>query len=189
MFQSSKLNGNGEIVTTPLDYYLNASDPQQRKGFISWDEKTTAKLHWRGSTTGDWYTHRENYNWRNSHRMRLHKLTHAEKGTRDIYVKSRRTGGWEMQTWEAGKVNKAYMDVGLVAGAIQVGSGVCRGTHHSAIRKMGHVRRSKQRSTGVRVWILRRRPSSNVGGETVYKLKLTTDIFDGGLRDQVLSSR
>lgn len=120
MFQSSKLYGNGEIVTTPLDYYLNASHAQQRKEYVPWDDKTVDKLHWRGKPTGDWYSHRANYNWRNSHRIRLHTLTHAQDGTRSIYVKSRRTGGWEMQTWEAGKVNKAYMDVGLVDGPIQV---------------------------------------------------------------------
>ena len=114
MFQSSKLYGNGEIVTTPLDFVNNAT------GSVSWDDKTIAKLHWRGKTTGDFYSNKNDANWRNSHRIRLHKLTHADTGTRDIYVKSRRTGSWEMQTWEADKVNKAYMDVGLVDKTIQV---------------------------------------------------------------------
>jgi len=95
---------------------------------MAWDNKDTPKLHWRGKTTGDAFSARDDYNWRNSHRIRLHTLTHDKKGHRELYVKSRRTGGWEIQTWEAGKVNEAYMDVGLTDGPMQCNKedGTCK---------------------------------------------------------------
>jgi hypothetical protein len=71
--------------------------------------------------TGDFYSGRDDYNWRNSHRVRLHTTTHDKEGQRQIYVKSRRTGAWEWQSWSTKILNEAYMDVGLVDGPMQVG--------------------------------------------------------------------
>jgi len=118
MFHQSKFVRNGEFVVTPLDYYFNFT-AENRGQYTPWDEKDTPKLFWRGKTTGDVYSHRNDFNWRNSHRIRLHTLTHDTEGHRDIYVKSS-TGGWEMQTWQAGKINEAYTDIGLTDGPMQV---------------------------------------------------------------------
>jgi len=121
MFQQSKFLRNGEIVLTPLDYYYNSTEHGTGQDqYMSWDDKDVPKLFWRGKTTGDAYSARNDFNWKNSHRIRLHTITHDTEGYRQIYVKSRRTGGWEMQTWESGKVNKAYTDVGLTDGPMQV---------------------------------------------------------------------
>lgn len=119
MFHQSKFVRNGEFVITPLDYYSNLTELNPGQ-YTPWEEKEIPKLFWRGKTTGDAYSHRNDFNWRNSHRIRLHLLTHDTEGTRDIYVKSRRTGGWEMQTWQSGKLNEAYTDVGLTDGPMQV---------------------------------------------------------------------
>jgi hypothetical protein len=119
MFQQSKYARNGEIVITPLDYYFNLTDEGNGQ-YMPWDKKEISKVFWRGKTTGDAYSRRNDFNWRNSHRIRLHTLTHDTEGQRDIYVKSRRTGGWEMQTWQSGKLNEAYTDIGLTDGPMQV---------------------------------------------------------------------
>lgn len=120
LFHQSKLLNNGEIVLTPLDFYTNHTVANGQNQYLPWEEKTINKLHWRGHTTGDSFRFRDDYNWRNSHRVRLHTITHAKEGERKIYVKSRRTGQWEMQTWEAGKINEAYTDVGLANKPVQV---------------------------------------------------------------------
>ncbi|KAK1922899.1 glycosyl transferase family 90-domain-containing protein [Papiliotrema laurentii] len=119
MFHQSKFYRNAEIVLTPLDYYYNATLRGAQNQFLSWEEKDIAKLHWRGKATGDSYSHRDDFNWRNSHRVRLHRMTHEKEGSKEIYVKSRRTGGWELQRWETKTINEAYTDVGLTDGPMQ----------------------------------------------------------------------
>lgn len=121
MFQQSKFLRNGEFVITPLDYYSNATARGMQNQYKPWEEKTIAKVHWRGKTTGDSYSKRKDFNWRNSHRVRLHQITHDQEGSREIYVKSRRSGTWEKQIWEAKILNDAYTDIGLTDGPMQVG--------------------------------------------------------------------
>jgi hypothetical protein len=129
MFHQSKFYRNAEIVLTPLDYYYNATLRGAQNQFLSWEEKDIAKLHWRGKATGDGYSHRDDFNWRNSHRVRLHRMTHEKEGSKEIYVKSRRTGGWELQRWETKTINEAYTDVGLTDGPMQVSTGLKKGSN------------------------------------------------------------
>jgi len=121
MFHQSKFVRSGGFVITPLDYYSNLTKLNQGQ-YSPWEDKEIPKLFWRGKTTGDAYSHRNDYNWRNSHRIRLHTLTHDIEGTRNISVKSHRTGGWEIQTWQSSKLNEAYTDIGLTDGPMQVSS-------------------------------------------------------------------
>ena len=129
MFHQSKFNVCPEILLTPLDYFSNVSSKGTQDQFLPWDEKDINKMHWRGRMTGDFYSARKDYNWHNSHRIRLHQSTHAEEGQVGIYVKGRRTGGWEWQTWNKGTINKAYTDVGLTDKPQQVGPPFPDSTH------------------------------------------------------------
>ena len=121
MFHQSKIMQSPEIVLTPLDFYSNASHKGTQDQFLPWDEKDIAKMQWRGKMTGDFYSGRRDYNWRNSHRIRLHTMTHDNEGQVGIYVKGRRSGAWEWQSWDKKLINEAYTDAGLTDKPFQVG--------------------------------------------------------------------
>ncbi|ORX41228.1 glycosyl transferase family 90-domain-containing protein [Kockovaella imperatae] len=157
MFHQSKYLSAPEFLLTPLDFYKDPADPRNRHLSLSWDEKTENRLQWRGMTTGDFYSVRNGYDWHNSHRIRLHRLTHDKDGDIGIYVKGRRTNTWEWQTWQKEMINKAYMDIGLVDGAHQCDKkdGSCDAINHEID------------------WMPRMDP------EQAVKYKCEIDLFDG----------
>ena len=120
IFQLSKNVLNPEFLMTPLEAYENATTPSAMKKYVPWEEKTIEKLFWRGSTTGDSYFKRPDYDWRTSHRTRLGLLTAANTGSRDIWVD--RAGSWEKESWGLVRLNDKYLDVGLSGKPHQVSS-------------------------------------------------------------------
>ena len=122
LFHQSKLDHNPHMLLTPLENYQNATTQGTNDQFLPWDEKVINKIFWRGKMTGDIHQAREDYNWRNSHRIRLHRMSHETKGMVGIYVKGKETGKWDWQSLDKTTANEVYMDVGLTDGPIQVGS-------------------------------------------------------------------
>ncbi|KAL7423567.1 hypothetical protein Q5752_001147 [Cryptotrichosporon argae] len=117
-FVLSKFDRNGEFVVSTLDYYMNASSPEGRQSYLPWDQKTIPKVHWRGSMTGDFYDTRHDYNWRNSHRIRLHTKTHETEGESLVLIQGD-DGGWRHRAFRNEMLNRAYMDIGLTGGPKQ----------------------------------------------------------------------
>lgn len=114
IFVLSKFSRNNEFLFPPLEAYENSTSAAGRKHYLPWNEKTINKLFWRGSSTGDSYSKRKidpEYNWRNSHRPRLHLKLQNQTGESEIWVKRGRE--WVPEQWNNGELNKAYMDVGL----------------------------------------------------------------------------
>lgn len=111
IFVLSKFSRNNEFLFPPMEAYENATTPEARKKFQPWEAKTINKLFWRGSSTGDSYSVRKNYDWRRSHRPRLHLMMQNETGNVDIWIKHGRE--WAEEEWSTAKVNEYYMDVGL----------------------------------------------------------------------------
>jgi hypothetical protein len=118
VFQLSKFVRNPEFLTTPLEAYDNHTSQEAQKKNLPWGEKTENRLFWRGSGTGDSYSKRKNYDWRRSHRPRLHLLAQATEGKSDIWVK--RKNEWEKESWSNGVLNQKYLDVGLTGKPNQV---------------------------------------------------------------------
>lgn len=118
IFQQSKLLRNPEFLTTPLQEYENASSTSAMSKFTRWGGKSENKLFWRGSSTGDSYSKREGYDWRNSHRPRLHLMAQASEGYPEVWVE--RGTKWQLEKWDQGKLNGKYLDVGLVGRPRQV---------------------------------------------------------------------
>ncbi|WVF69398.1 hypothetical protein IAT40_004175 [Kwoniella sp. CBS 6097] len=111
IFQLSKFSRNPELLTTPLEAYENSTSAKGREQHVPWEQKSISKLFWRGSSTGDSYSKRKNYTWRQSHRPRLALMTQATEGLKDVWVK--RGQYWDKESWGVKKLNEAYMDVGL----------------------------------------------------------------------------
>ena len=119
MFQQSTLSRSPEFLLTPLDDYQNATDHDTKEQRLRWSHKDVNQLQWRGKTTGDSYSHRKDFNWRNSQRIRLHFLSNEEMGSRTLLAQNEE-GAWLGQVWDREGINQAYMDVGLTDGPIQV---------------------------------------------------------------------
>jgi hypothetical protein len=111
IFVLSKFSRNNEFLFPPMEAYENSTTPEARKKFQPWESKSINKLFWRGSSTGDSYSARKNYDWRKSHRPRLHLMMQNETGNVDLWVKHGRE--WNEEQWSTAKVNEYYMDVGL----------------------------------------------------------------------------
>ncbi|CAD6571613.1 MAG: F-actin-capping protein subunit alpha [Tremellales sp. Tagirdzhanova-0007] len=118
MFQQSTLSRSPEFLLTPLDDYQNATDHDTKEQRLRWSHKDVNQLQWRGKTTGDSYSHRKDFNWRNSQRIRLHFLSNEEMGSRTLLAQNEE-GAWLGQVWDREGINQAYMDVGLTDGPIQ----------------------------------------------------------------------
>jgi len=117
-FQWSKNTRNPEFLATPLEAYENATSASAKAKYTPWEEKTINKLFWRGSSTGDSYSRRKNYDWRESHRPRLHLMVQEKEGERGVWVQ--RGKEWVKEMWGRGKLNEVYMDVGLTGVPHQV---------------------------------------------------------------------
>lgn len=115
VFQLSKLSQNNEFLLTPLEAYKNASSRDGIAQTSPWSEKTINKLFWRGSTTGDSYTQpkkaRPGYNWRWSHRPRLHLFAQNQEGEARVWTK--RKDGWNLERWTRHELNEKYLDIGF----------------------------------------------------------------------------
>lgn len=72
LFSLTKTSVNSDILITPLDQFYDdpRSDPP-------WEEKTSSKLAWRGSSTGISMIN-SGLDWRNSHRIRLHRFANNQ---------------------------------------------------------------------------------------------------------------
>jgi hypothetical protein len=123
IFVLSKFSRNNEFLFPPMEAYENATSTAARKKYLPWESKTINKVFWRGSSTGDSYSVRKNYDWRRSHRPRLHLMTQNTTGDVDLWVKRGRE--WAEEKWSVGKLNEYYMDVGLTGKPHQV-SAACR---------------------------------------------------------------
>lgn len=116
VFQLSKPIQNGEFLTTPLEAYFNATSQNGMDEASEWSEKTISKLFWRGASTGDAYTQpkasRPDYDWRTSHRPRLHLFGQRTEGEAKVWVK-RDDRRWDQETFSISELNDRYLDVGL----------------------------------------------------------------------------
>ncbi|BEJ13145.1 hypothetical protein CspHIS471_0303190 [Cutaneotrichosporon sp. HIS471] len=142
MFQQCKLAQSSDMLLTPLVGVLNASSAEGRKTTSKWEDKTIHKVFWRGSMTGDHYSvkqkNRETYDWRHSHRPRLHLF--ANNGTGEARVWVRSGEGWEQKSFRRADLNEKYLDVGLAGKATQCNEddGTC-GEMNSEIAFKGRV--------------------------------------------------
>lgn len=102
-----------------MEAYENHTSASAQGKYAPWESKTIDKVFWRGSSTGDSYFKRENYDWRRSHRPHLALMTQAEEGKRKIWVD--RAGEWKAEEWSMKDLNEKYMDVGLAGKPHQVG--------------------------------------------------------------------
>ena len=123
MLQMSKYLRNPELLATPLDAYTNYTGPNDKENpYLHWGRKTIGKVQWRGLSTGDLFMDREDFNWHNSHRIRLHALGEAGKDGSDeglrVLVKEGRR--WMEREYALGELSNAYLDVALVDGPRQV---------------------------------------------------------------------
>ncbi|KAL7417282.1 hypothetical protein BDY24DRAFT_412029 [Mrakia frigida] len=102
----SKYVQSNQILMTPLEAFQNVTIR------IPWEDKSIDKIFWRGSTTGDSFSKRDDYNWRNSHRIRLHALANARRGHTDVLIESpsRRIA---MKRVQVRDLNEHLMDVGI----------------------------------------------------------------------------
>lgn len=129
IFQWSKNSRNPEFLATPLEAYENATSGSALAKYTPWEEKSINKVFWRGSSTGDSYSRRKGYDWRRSHRPRLHLLAQASRGQKGVWVQrdtgnGRGTGKgneWVWEMWGNKELNERYLDVGLTGGPHQVG--------------------------------------------------------------------
>ncbi|TXT06117.1 hypothetical protein VHUM_03590 [Vanrija humicola] len=111
----SKLYQNGDLMITPLEAFVNHTSFWGIEQTATWEEKTIDKLFWRGSTTGDAYTQpkngRPNFDWRLSHRPRLHFLANRKDGDSNIWVE--RDKQLYHETWSNDELNQNYFDISL----------------------------------------------------------------------------
>lgn len=121
VFQLSKPQQNGEFVVTPLEGYRNATSKGGIEQTSEWSEKTISMLFWRGLATGDHYTvakpGRPGYDWRKSHRTRLHLFAQRMDGNVPVWVK--RENGWVQEDIPRLDLNTRYLDIGLVNKPVQ----------------------------------------------------------------------
>jgi hypothetical protein len=107
-----------------------------RNRVISWEERISPKLFWRGRSTGchfrgsnDWMCsvsssrfHAKTPSIEHSNvqqRIRLHLLAQAEDGEVELLLQDRPGGKLRREPYPQAMVNKAYLDVGLVGPPIQ----------------------------------------------------------------------
>ncbi|WOO79458.1 Beta-1,2-xylosyltransferase 1 [Vanrija pseudolonga] len=111
----SKLYQNGDMMITPLEAYWNHTSALGVGQTSDWSEKTIDKLFWRGSTTGDAYTQpkdgRPAFDWRLSHRPRLHFFANREDGETSVWVE--RDNQLLPEEWSNQQLNKKYFDIKL----------------------------------------------------------------------------
>lgn len=115
IFVLSKHQRNNEFLFPAMEAYENSTSKDALKKHLPWSAKTINKLFWRGSSTGDSYSRRKSnpdYDWRKTHRPRLHLMMQAEEGDAEIWLKRGRE--WAPETWSVKKLNAEYMDVGLM---------------------------------------------------------------------------
>jgi hypothetical protein len=124
LFQWSKQFRSADILTTPLEAYMNHTFPYVANQYTPWDSKTHNKVFWRGSSTGDAYTKNKNTKgtWRTSHRPRLALMAQSKEGLERIWVK--RGTEWRLEEWTKKRLNEEYLDIGLTGHPHQVGFAV-----------------------------------------------------------------
>lgn len=82
----------------------------------TWEERPFDRVVWRGQTSGpQWDAHAP---WISSHRSRLHLLSHAEEGSRNITLTDKDDVARSVEV-EHYKLNPSYLDVGMVGPAVQ----------------------------------------------------------------------
>jgi hypothetical protein len=119
----SKFPNDASFLLTPTEGYWNLTESAlNHEGF--WEEKTDPRVFWRGSSTGGWdVLYRD---WRDSHRIRMHKLVNGQKGDKqwkedevEVMLPDGKDG-WISTSRKAGVLSKAYADVKLSGQAHQV---------------------------------------------------------------------
>ncbi|GAA6025765.1 hypothetical protein JCM10207_000786 [Rhodosporidiobolus poonsookiae] len=118
LFTFAKTNVHSDILVTPLEQYSDTYigyDPD-------WEKKPFDKLMWRGSTTGiDFYVQND---WKNSQRARLHFVTNAKEGTREV-LWAEGDGVVAEKKYNTDGLNRAYMDVSFSGGPVQCDPETC----------------------------------------------------------------
>jgi hypothetical protein len=118
IFQLSKFSRSNEFLTTPLEAYDNITSVKAGGQYSPWKEKKIDKLFWRGSSTGDSFSKRGDYDWRNSHRVRLNMMTNLRG--REEEILAHRGDSWKKERWDISELNDRYMDVGFTGQPHQV---------------------------------------------------------------------
>ena len=84
----------------------------------TWEERPFQRLIFKGQSSGPFYD--ENSAWRSSHRARLHILSHAEEGSRNVTVTDASSG---IVTGSAAvpnyQLNPTFLDTGIVGPPVQ----------------------------------------------------------------------
>jgi hypothetical protein len=137
-----------------LEAYENHTSPHAINQYTPWDQKTTNKVFWRGSGTGDAYTKSKNTKgtWRDSHRPRLALMAQAKEGLGSIWVK--RGKEWKLEEWTKKRLNQEYLDIGLTGKPHQVSRvilllhlmSIVQELMNSVIKKMERVKKWQMRS-------------------------------------------
>ena len=110
--------------------------PFDREKVLNWEDKTSAKIFWRGRSTGCHFSNK--LDWMRSvsssrlhakpastepvyvqHRIRLHSLAQEEDGEVKLLLQDGQGGKLRQGTYPQAVVNEAYLDVGLVGPPIQ----------------------------------------------------------------------
>ena len=118
VFQLSKSARSADFLSTPMEAYVRTDHHLFNTFYKPWEQKDKTKLFWRGASTGDSYGTRDGYDWRRSHRPRLHLMAQNTTGSEDVWLQ--RQGEWVKESWATRKVNEAHMDIGLVGRPHQV---------------------------------------------------------------------
>lgn len=115
LFVQCKLLQGGNIMF-PTIYTFDDFKPE---AVTAWSDKTSSKLFWRGRSTGS--HHSKKWNWRDSHRIRLHGLAHNLSLADDqvsVLVETKHEK-LRRKTFRRQELNDAYLDVGLISPAMQ----------------------------------------------------------------------
>jgi len=117
----SKFARNPELLSTPLQAFENHTSSEAKSKTLPWEYKSLDKLFWRGSSTGDSYSHsKKDGDWRRSHRPRLHLMAQQVEGESVVHVQQDRE--WVAETWSVSRLNEKYTDIGLTDKPRQVSS-------------------------------------------------------------------
>lgn len=123
LFSISKTALHGDILGVPPEKVVVLNDT------TPWSEKTDNRLFWRGTNTGMYYS--TDLDWRESHRVRLTRLSDESRGTRTILPPPGIMGGKSLKETATrvhkGTANPHYFDMGFVDQPIQcnVEDGTC----------------------------------------------------------------
>ncbi|KAG0141447.1 hypothetical protein CROQUDRAFT_83232 [Cronartium quercuum f. sp. fusiforme G11] len=122
--QSSSFSN--DILISPLEQFSDLNlNLKQYKSFKSKNE--TQKLMWRGKTTGVWFD--REFNWRSSHRMRLHNLGkfNSTHQFRDLHIFNENDDQIKVERKKLNELVNRFLSVNFVGPLVQcsIKDGTC----------------------------------------------------------------